>query len=210
MTRWWSTEPVLFTQRDYEGHRLRLVIAEKRARCLTKIIDRLNPAPDYLAEVNPDNIFPVLIDKHLICYGPALDELLHERYPGPALLPNDPINRARLRMLADKVRSWYGMRPNELADHLMEVAGVYTGSQYFAGSAISIVDIALIPLMYEVPEKFLSEAPEQFLNYRHRLLVRPSFRLSIKPYVPPNDIIDEDDEVDDLLEGDPEQDAHVA
>lgn len=38
----WTAKPVVYTEDDYEGHRLLFQIGEKRARCATRILDRFS------------------------------------------------------------------------------------------------------------------------------------------------------------------------
>lgn len=60
-------------------------------------------AADYLA-VNPQGLLPTLIvDGHRLSQSLAILEYLEERYPQPALLPDDALGRARVRALADLV-----------------------------------------------------------------------------------------------------------
>jgi stringent starvation protein A len=202
--QWWTAEPVVYTEDDYEGHRIRFLIGEKRARCATRILDRFNPPPDYLLAVNTSRIYPVLIDKNLLCHGAALEEILHERYPAPMILPADPVRRAQHRMLANQVRSWYSLNATDLAGRLGEVVAAYDGTtEFFIGDNISIVDIALGPLLWCVPWQVLDVAHgTPFYGYRERLISRPSFQLSLRPQVPVNEmeISDEDDEGDDDCE----------
>ena len=51
--------------------------------------------------LNPQGLVPtLLVDGHVMTQSPAIIEWLEERYPDPALLPSDPIARARVRALA--------------------------------------------------------------------------------------------------------------
>lgn len=60
-------------------------------------------APAYLA-VNPQGLLPALIvDGQRLTQSLAILEYLEERYPRPALLPGDALERARVRALADLV-----------------------------------------------------------------------------------------------------------
>lgn len=179
--QFWTAEPVVYTEDDYEGHRVRFLIGEKRARCATRILDRFNSPPDYLLAVNTSRTYPVLIDKNLLCYGAALEEILHERYPAPMLLPTDPVRRAQHRMLANQVRSWYSLNATDLADRLREVVAAYDGTtEFFISDHITVVDIALAPLLWCVPWQVLDVAHgTPFAAYRQRLISRPSFQLSL-------------------------------
>jgi maleylpyruvate isomerase len=51
--------------------------------------------------LNPQGLVPTLVDNgHVLIQSPAIIEWLEERYPVPALLPDDPQKRARVRALA--------------------------------------------------------------------------------------------------------------
>ena len=198
--QWWTDVPLVFSQNDYEGHRIRFLIAQKRVRCETRIIDRDNPAPESLTAVNIANAYPVLVDKHLICHGPALDELFHERYPAPTLLPVDPVRRAQVRMLEQHVRGWYSLSPSELTKQVQDLVSIYDGTaEWFTGSAISIVDIALAPILFSIPTELLSAIHgTQFFNYRERMIASPAFQESLKSQRPHNDMAKDATDVDDL------------
>lgn len=191
MNCWWTSEPVAYTDSNFEGHRIRLLIAEKRARVVTRI-NGLDEFPSSLDEVNPEGIFPILVDKNLICHGAALDELIHERFPSPTLLPIDPVKRAQVRMLAYQVRGWYGLPKQELLEKLREVDEVYDGSTlYITGNFVSIVDIALAPLIYDTPDFVPSDT---FRSYIERIQARPAFAQSLRsstPIAPEEDLNDE-------------------
>lgn len=57
-------------------------------------------APGYLA-INPQGLVPTLIDGEVVLsQSLAILEYLEERYPQPAILPADPVERARIRALS--------------------------------------------------------------------------------------------------------------
>ena len=56
--------------------------------------------PEYAA-VDPQGLLPTLVDdRYALSQSLAIMEYLEERHPRPALLPSDPIGRARVRSLA--------------------------------------------------------------------------------------------------------------
>lgn len=61
-------------------------------------------SPEYLA-VNPQGLLPSLIldDGTVLTQSLAICEYLDEKYPEPALLPSDPISRARVRAFAQAI-----------------------------------------------------------------------------------------------------------
>ena len=51
--------------------------------------------------LNPQGLVPALIDNGTrLIQSPAIIEWLEERFPGPPLLPSEPLDRARVRALA--------------------------------------------------------------------------------------------------------------
>ena len=51
--------------------------------------------------INPQSLVPSLVDDNIVIHQSiAIIEYLEERYPKPALLPNDPVVRAHIRSLA--------------------------------------------------------------------------------------------------------------
>jgi maleylpyruvate isomerase len=70
---------------------------EQRFRHLRKGEQR---APDYLS-LNPQGLVPTLeIDQQILTQSLAIIEYIDETHPSPALLPADPLGRARVRSLA--------------------------------------------------------------------------------------------------------------
>jgi maleylacetoacetate isomerase len=60
-------------------------------------------SPEY-AEINPQKLVPALVDDgHRLIQSLAIIEYLEETHPQPALLPRDPVERARVRALAQAV-----------------------------------------------------------------------------------------------------------
>lgn len=206
---WWTSEPVAYTESDYEGHRIRLLIAEKRARISTKI-DGHDEFPETLNEVDPEGHFPILVDKNLVCYGASLDELIHERYPSPALLPIEPVKRAQVRMLADQVRGWYRLSPTQICEQLRDVEESYATlcGLFMAGNAISVVDIALAPLVYEMVEMGYYTPTPLMQSYIDRIQSRPAFAMSLRSSVPASPEDELNDEID-LNEPDVDEDEDL-
>ena len=61
-------------------------------------------ANDDLDTLNPERSLPTLADREIVLYPARLIvEYLDERYPHPPLMPVEPVSRARLRLLLDRI-----------------------------------------------------------------------------------------------------------
>jgi len=95
----------LFTQwRNSAGERVRIALHLKRIDYEYIAVGRL-PAGEY-ARLNPQGLMPALrIGGQVIAQSTAILEFLEETWPVPALLPGDPIMRARARGFAQLITS---------------------------------------------------------------------------------------------------------
>ena len=76
--------------RDHYSHRVRMVLAEKGVTVDIVDVDP-NNKPEDLAEINPYNSLPTLLDRDLVLYeANVIMEYLDERYPHPPLMPVYP------------------------------------------------------------------------------------------------------------------------
>ena len=79
---------------SHYSHRVRIVLAEKGVTVDIVDVDPDNP-PAELADTNPYNALPTLVDRDLVLYEPnIMMEYLDERFPHPPLLPVYPVARA--------------------------------------------------------------------------------------------------------------------
>ena len=133
-------------------------------------------APEYLA-LNPQGLIPALAtDGVVLSQSLAIIEYLNERHPTPPLLPEDPIDRARVRSMAMaiacEIHPLNNLRVlNYLRDSLQQDdAGVGTWYRHWVsegfrglevqarefsaqggycfGDAVSIADVLLVPQMF--------------------------------------------------------------
>ena len=95
---------------DMFSHQVRIVLAEKGVSVDICQVDPSN-LPDELAELNPYNTVPTLVDRELALYtSRIIMEYLDERFPHPPLLPVDPVARANARLFMYRVeRDWFGL-----------------------------------------------------------------------------------------------------
>lgn len=89
--------------RSGTSHRLRIALNLKGLNYEQVAVDLRKE--QHLGEayrvINPQQLVPALdIDNAVLTQSPAIIEWLEERYPTPALLPSDPLERAQVRALA--------------------------------------------------------------------------------------------------------------
>jgi glutathione S-transferase len=84
------------------GWKVRIVLAEKNVPHTLVIPDNKTEDPAFV-KLNPYRLTPVLeLDGGTSIYeSTVINEYLEEAYPEPAMLPKDPVERARVRMLED-------------------------------------------------------------------------------------------------------------
>ena len=83
---------------------MRFVLAEKGINVDIVNVNEDESAAEDLAELNPYNEAPTLVDRDLVLYDAGvINEYLDERYPHPPLMPVDPVSRAQLRLVHYRV-----------------------------------------------------------------------------------------------------------
>jgi maleylacetoacetate isomerase/maleylpyruvate isomerase len=133
-------------------------------------------AADYLA-LNPQGLLPALAtDGVVLSQSLAIIEYLNERHPVPPLLPDDPLDRARVRSMAlaiaceihplnnlrvlnylrndlqqddESVGTWYRHWVSEGFRGLEQQAREFSAQgRYCFGDAVSLADVLLVPQMF--------------------------------------------------------------
>jgi maleylpyruvate isomerase len=92
--------------RSGTSHRLRIALNLKGLNYEQVAVDLRKEAHlgDAYRAVNPQGLVPALdIGGTVLTQSPAIIEWLEERHPTPALLPAEPLDRARVRALADVI-----------------------------------------------------------------------------------------------------------
>lgn len=178
------------------SHRTRIVLFEKDVECHIEYVD-LADKPREIAELNPYNELPVMVDRDLVLYGSdIINEYLDERLPHPPLMPVDPVNRARARLMLMRFeRDWYQLLPqinkgdkkeaaaarSVIRDGLTVISPVFKEQPFILGEELSLVDCTLAPILWRLPHLGI-ELPRQarpILDYAERLFKRPSFKHSL-------------------------------
>jgi RNA polymerase-associated protein len=180
-----------------QSHRTRIVLAEKDITVDIEYVDS-NRKPKDLAELNPYNSVPTLVDRDLVLYDPrVIMEYLDERFPHPPLMPVDPVSRAKSRLALHHIeRDWYGLLPdlNSIAEKKSTVArqilrgsvlssvDLFRAKPFFLSDEFSLVDCSIAPILWRLPS-FGIELPaaetRPILRYADRVFARPSFHESL-------------------------------
>jgi RNA polymerase-associated protein len=185
------------SDRSIECHRVRFVLAEKGIN--VDIIDVTNneSAAADLAELNPYNETPTLVDRDLLLHNAGvINDYLDERYPHPPLMPVDPVSRARLRLVHHRViRDWYPLADEiengpankadkarqQLKESIVAANDLFKESEFLLSEELSLVDCTLAPLFWRLPVYGidLGKPGATIQGYIQRLISRPSFKASL-------------------------------
>ncbi|MCG6871611.1 MAG: glutathione S-transferase N-terminal domain-containing protein [Gammaproteobacteria bacterium] len=178
------------------SHSCRFVLYEKDVECFVEYIDPREGSEE-LAQLNPYNETPTLVDRDLVLYTPhIINEYLDERLPHPPLMPVDPVSRGRARLMITRLqRDWFsqlsaiasGDRRSAnkarkiVRDGLISISPVFATQKHMLSDEFTLVDCFLLPLLWRLPV-FKIELPEQatpLLEYAERMFERPSFQASL-------------------------------
>ncbi len=86
------------------GWKTRIVLAEKKVPHRAVVPENKAEDPEF-ARLNPFRLTPVLVleDGRAVWESTVVNEYLEEAFPEPAMLPREPWERARIRMIEDAV-----------------------------------------------------------------------------------------------------------
>lgn len=192
-----STMALYSSDRSIHCHRVRFVLAEKGINVdIINVTDDDSAAAD-LAELNPYNETPTLVDRDLLLHNAGvINDYLDERYPHPPLMPVDPVSRARLRLIHHRViRDWYPMADKienaepaeadkarqQLTESIVAANDLFKHSDFVLGDELSLVDCTLAPLFWRLPVYGinLGKPGATVQGYIQRLISRRSFKVSL-------------------------------
>lgn len=183
---------------DPYSHRVRIVLAEKGVTFDLYEVD-VDSQVDMLAEINPYNTVPTLVDRDLVLYeSEVIMEYLDERFPHPPLMPVYPVARARTRLLLHRVnRDWYTLLnkilskrtdPVEveafkkaLLESILSVSAMFKEMPFFMSEEFSLVDCVIAPLLWRLKSLGIILPPEArpLQDYAKRLFSREAFQVSL-------------------------------
>ncbi|WP_226702240.1 glutathione S-transferase N-terminal domain-containing protein [Microbulbifer elongatus] len=186
--------------RCHFSHRVRIVLAEKGVS--VDIID-VDPddKPAELADLNPYNSLPTLVDRDLVLFETkVMMEYLDERFPHPPLLPVYPVARAQSRQIMHRIeRDWCPLvdkilaggkdvaaARKELRDSLVGIAPMFTDLPYFFNEEFSLVDCCMAPLLWRLDQLEIAlpktKQAKPLLDYMDRLFAREAFQQSLTEF----------------------------
>ncbi len=184
---------------DHYSHRVRIVLAEKGVSVDIIDVDPKNK-PEELAELNPYNALPTLVDRELSLYETkVMMEYLDERFPHPPLLPVYPVARAQTRLwmyriendwsplvdtiLNGKNKEAAAKARKELKESLLTIAPIFAELPFFMSEEFTIADCCLAPILWrlkvmdiELPK---TKQAKPLQDYMDRLFERESFKESL-------------------------------
>jgi stringent starvation protein A len=185
--------------RDHYSHRVRMVLAEKGVTVDIVDVDP-NNKPEDLAEINPYNSLPTLLDRDLVLYeANVIMEYLDERFPHPPLLPVYPVQRALSRLWITRVEREWSSRLDilmsgkgrevaitkarkELRESIVAVAPIFAEKPFFMNEEFTLVDCCVAPILWRLKAVDI-QLPERtsrpLLKYMQSIFERESFRLSL-------------------------------
>ena len=179
---------------DVYSHQVRIVLAEKGVN-VEILPARLGDTNTDLLAINPYGTVPTLLDRELVLYeARIIMEYLDERFPHPPLLPVYPVARAEARKMMHRIeQDWYQLlqqiklnqEPEQareyLRDSLISLEPVFADKPYFLSEEFSLLDCALAPLLWRLPQLGIEVPGEaKALNtYMQRLFKRDSFQTSL-------------------------------
>ncbi|MFQ3788283.1 stringent starvation protein SspA [Halomonas sp. A29] len=178
---------------DHLSHRVRIVLAEKGVAVDIVEVNG-DQRPEELADLNPYNSVPTLVDRDLALYeSKVMMEYLDERFPHPPLLPVYPVARAQSRLWMHRIeREWCPLveqiesggkkevekARKELRESLVGISPIFEDVPFFMSEEFSLVDCCIAPILWRLPVLGI-ELPEKqvkpLIAYMERLFERESF-----------------------------------
>ncbi|MDO3382874.1 glutathione S-transferase N-terminal domain-containing protein [Gilvimarinus algae] len=184
---------------DHYSHRVRIVLAEKGVS-VDMVEGSAGNKPSELADLNPYNSLPTLVDRDLSLYeSKVIMEYLDERFPHPPLLPVYPVARAQSRLWMYRLeRDWAPLvdiivasddakqverARKELSDSLLTIAPIFTEMPFFMSEEFTIVDCCLGPILWRLEALGITlpntRQSQPLKQYMERLFSRDSFQQSL-------------------------------
>lgn len=185
------------------SHRIRILVSEKIIEAEMVTVPFNDMLPEDVLELNPSGRIPMLLDRDLVLFDErVISEYLDERFPHPALMPIDPMTRAKLRLLIYRIESeWYSriielesgtlsanktkIISKELKDSIAMFSPLFKQGEFLVSDSLSLLDCAVLPVLWRLAH-FGINLPEQAIKniqpYSSRLFAREGFQESLSDY----------------------------
>ncbi len=184
---------------SHYSHRVRIVLAEKGVTVDLIESDGAHP-PAELADLNPYNSLPTLVDRDLVLYeSKVMMEYLDERFPHPPLLPVYPVARAESRLFIHRIeKDWCGLVESiqhsrsdnvvtksrkELREGILAISPIFAEKPFFMSDEFTLVDCCIAPILWRLPSLGIeirsSKQSKPLLAYMDALFERDSFQESL-------------------------------
>ena len=187
---------------SHYSHRVRIVLAEKGV--VVDIIECVGEnKPEDLAQINPYNSLPTLVDRDLVLYeSKIMMEYLDERFPHPPLLPVYPVARGESRLYLYRIeRDWSKLvdiidadeskrsvdaARKELKESLTAIGPIFIEKPYFMSEEFTLVDCCMAAILWRLPSLGIdlpkTKQTKPLFEYMERLFERESFKESLSEY----------------------------
>ena len=180
------------------SHRCRFVLYEKGMDFEIRDVDLFNK-PENISLMNPYGQVPILIERELVLYeSNVINEYIDERFPHPQLMPSDPVQRARARLLLfnferevfsqidnleNKDTKKNDQARTSIKDRLCQLSPIIAKSKFMLGEDFSMIVVALAPLLWRLDFYgiILPKAAAPILKYAERVFSRPAFFEALTP-----------------------------
>jgi stringent starvation protein A len=151
--------------------RVRLVLAEKEVAFETVEVD-LGNRPAWVYDLNPAGKVPILEDEFVLPESDVIMEYLEERFPEPALLPDDLAARAEARLAVFRFDAalgddYYALRRGQEHSVAEKLEALPVGKSLFA-------DFAYLPWVLRLRELYGVTLPARVESWLEGLLERPA------------------------------------
>ncbi|MEE8059659.1 MAG: glutathione S-transferase N-terminal domain-containing protein [Pseudomonadales bacterium] len=185
---------------SHYSHRVRIVLAEKGVTVDVIEADADNK-PQELADLNPYNSLPTLLDRDLVLYeSKVMMEYLDERFPHPPLLPVYPVARGASRQYIYRIeRDWCTLvdsilegkanaktlekQRKELRESLLAIAPIFAEKPFFMSDELTLVDCCMAPILWRLSAMGIelpnNKQSKPLLAYMEMLFERDSFQASL-------------------------------
>ncbi|PIE46400.1 MAG: starvation protein A [Gammaproteobacteria bacterium] len=179
------------------SHRIRLVVAEKVVEADMVSVSLEDQLPEDLLQLNPTGRIPTLLDRDLVLFDErVISEYLDERFPHPALMPIDPMTRAKLRLMIYRIESeWYtriadlesenlsaNRKKNaakELRESVTMLSPLFKQSDFLLSDTFSLLDCAVLPVLWRLQHFGISlqeQAAKNIRDYALAMFNREGFQ----------------------------------